>query len=150
MAQLQNMKSNNIQPQKPSLANKELASEARRKLTPEQQKELNFSLIKAVKQDKIHAIEQLLNLGANIEASDSNNFTPLMWSVAFGKLETCMLLMMRGADIDARDNRGNTVLGRAMLHGNSETEGILDMIGLFGTDNAKTLISKFSECLKGG
>lgn len=150
MAHLQADGRNNRQLQKPNLANKELAPDAKSKLTPEQQKELNVSLMKAVQNDKAYAIGQLLNLGAEIETKAAfSGMTPLIWSAAFGNRETCRLLLERGANINAKDGKGMTALMRAKLHGNMETADFLGahmLLMSLGEEGAKTFFSNFREC----
>jgi ankyrin repeat protein len=137
---------------KPNLTSRELAPDAKTKLSPEQQRELNLNLIKAVQNDKAYAIVQLLNLGADIEARDSNSMTPLIWAAAFGKVETCKLLVEHGASIEARDNFGNNAFMRSKMHGNKETTKFLSghmLLQSFGAERAEGFMSNFRECTGG-
>ena len=135
-----------------NLENRNLPTETAKRPSPEQQRELNLNLIKAVQNDKAYAIVQLLNLGADIEARDSNSMTPLIWAAAFGKVETCKLLVEHGASIEARDNFGNNAFMRSKMHGNKETTKFLSghmLLQSFGAEKAEGFMSNFRECTGG-
>ena len=51
----------------------------------------------------------LLDHGADINARDSDNWTPLRWATTeWNNVQVLRLLLERGADANARDNRGKT------------------------------------------
>ena len=69
----------------------------------------------------IAEIEMLLEGGANVNAKlETDNSAPLMYAVAFGRLELCELLISIGANVDARHETGTTALMPAAAHGHFE------------------------------
>jgi ankyrin repeat protein len=133
-----------------NLEKRKLPTEAAKRLSPEQQKEMNLNLIKAVQNDKSSAIEHLLDAGADIEARTAfSDMTLLLWAAAFGNIETVKLLIERGASIDAKDNNGWTALMRAKIHGNEETVKVLALSyakKIIGDEETDRLMSSFREC----
>jgi len=62
-------------------------------------------------------ISALLDYGADVDARDTSEFTPLRLAALRGKLDTVRLLLDRGADINARDHQGQTPLMVAAFSG---------------------------------
>lgn len=52
----------------------------------------------------------LLDHGANIEARNEEDDTPLMWAAEHGQTEVVRALLERGADVEARNKYGSTAL----------------------------------------
>jgi ankyrin repeat protein len=52
----------------------------------------------------------LLDKGADLNARDDDQSTPLSTAAGYGRLSTVEILLARGADMEARDNYGNTAL----------------------------------------
>ena len=69
--------------------------------------------------------ELLLNAGANVEARDMWNDTPLHYASFDGHNETVALLLDRGANIEAQRVYGETPLHVASSNGHSETVTLL-------------------------
>ncbi len=65
--------------------------------------------------DNVEFVKQLLELGANVQATTADGRTPLHEAAASftGNVEMVKLLIERGADIHARDARGYTPMHRA-------------------------------------
>lgn len=60
--------------------------------------------------ENISMISALIDFGADVNAKDTNKFTPIRLAAWTGKLETGRLLLDRGADINATDHQGQTPL----------------------------------------
>ena len=75
--------------------------------------------------DQINAI---LNKGANVDARDENQKTPLHRACGEGHMEVAMALVDRGADVDARDEAQATPLHDACVKGHiNVVNKLLDM-----------------------
>ena len=86
---------------------------------------LNDQLLAASLSGDTATVQQLLDKGANIEARDMFNFTPLSKAVAAGKTGTVKLLLAKGANIDAKNNKGETALMLAEGKGHTEIVKLL-------------------------
>jgi ankyrin repeat protein len=81
-----------------------------------------------VKHDQVDIMQVLLDYGANPNARDNDNATPLHYSscwktentVREGTVEGTRLLLRHGATIDAEDNEGRTPLQLALEHGHKD------------------------------
>jgi ankyrin repeat protein len=100
----------------PNLIGKELATDAKRKINPKKQKELNGKLLEAAKKGNGAQINRLLDAGADIDARDNHRGqTALMHAAEEGLIETCELLVNRGANVNATDfNHSETILMHAV------------------------------------
>lgn len=76
-----------------------------------------FMLLNAVYNQDLHSVVVLLSRGANANARDSNNETPLMFALAGNNDTIVNILLDQGADIKAIDNSGKSVLMHAVLGG---------------------------------
>ena len=70
-------------------------------------------------------VSLLLANGADINAKDSYNRTPLQLAVRFGCSDMARLLIAKGADVNAKDNEGATPLFSAALDNNKDMENLL-------------------------
>jgi hypothetical protein len=81
-------------------------------------------LLSAAAKGETPLVQDLIKSGANIEATDKNDRTPLMLAAQHGHAETVRALLAAGAKTDARDKSGLTAYGLAMLdpsgHGSHE------------------------------
>ena len=92
-------------------------------------REYGNALLSAVSQGSIPVIQQLLDAGANITASEGQHGSPLQAAVLWGKkMEVITLLLDRGADVNARYPGGysfSTALQRAAHRGKLEMVRLL-------------------------
>ena len=65
---------------------------------------------RAVREDKIDIIPELIRRGQDLNASDVHGRTPLMWALMNGKAETVKKLVSLGCDVNSGDAQGNTPL----------------------------------------
>ncbi len=64
----------------------------------------------------------LLAHGADVNARDKFENTPLHWAAVYNGLEAAKALLTHGADVNARNQWGDTPLGRwEMVHRTLET-----------------------------
>jgi ankyrin repeat protein len=85
----------------------------------------NQELIQAVEDNDVPLLHNLLRSGANVNAKDHDDRTPLhyvCWNQGDGRgqVELVKVLVSAGADIEAKDNGGWTPLHLAGYHGNLE------------------------------
>jgi ankyrin repeat protein len=83
------------------------------------------SLIKAIENDDLVAIESLIAQGANIELRDEDGWTPVMLAAIYERHDSLALLVSRGADVEARDFEGWTALMAAASDGDKRSVDIL-------------------------
>ena len=97
-----------------------------RTMNAEDQKQLNEALLKAVADKRpLSDIQSLLDKGAEINAKDNREKTPLHHACEKGNPETVRMLIDAGADIHAVNNNQNTPLHLACGKGNPETVRML-------------------------
>lgn len=74
-------------------------------------------------------VKFLIDNGADVNARDTVNATPLLWAAGFGRPETVSLLIANKADVKAVDDNGWTALIWAAGIGQPETVDILIKAG---------------------
>jgi ankyrin repeat protein len=67
----------------------------------------------------IESIKQLLSNGANLNATDNDDDTPLQVAAIFCHTEVCKLLIQEHANVNATSNYGSTALHRAAESGHT-------------------------------
>ncbi|AVP87197.1 hypothetical protein phytr_2400 [Candidatus Phycorickettsia trachydisci] len=77
-------------------------------------------LTRAVKEDKIDAVKELLDLGIDIDEVDEHNFTPLQMAAKCGHYEIAGLLLDKGAGIKKRAASSHKVYGLAQSSSNPD------------------------------
>lgn len=97
-------------------------------------------LFKAAKYQKTsyEQVTALIHEGANVNARDENNWTPLMWAVRFNnKSKVIRVLIEAKADINAKNEGGATALMLAAIY-NTNPEVIKTLIDAGADINAKS------------
>lgn len=69
--------------------------------------------------------ELLMSLGADVDAADSNGWTPLVHKAAMGELATVKFLLAAGANVKVKTNKGESVVEIALFHGKIEVAEFL-------------------------
>jgi hypothetical protein len=67
------------------------------------QNELNEKLFDAAYNNNIYQVEKTLSLGADVNTSDENGITVLMWACWHGNTDIARLLIEHGADVNRQD-----------------------------------------------
>jgi len=89
-------------------------------------RQLNDDLLAAARSGADMEIRRLVEAGARVDITDSQNgATPLMYAAAGGHRETARLLIMLGAPLNSRDNAGRTALIWAVTAGHLELVKLL-------------------------
>lgn len=73
-------------------------------------------LHEAVIENDLNAVKSHISEGADINAGDSEKWTPLHYAAQGHKMEIGKLLIDAGAEVDALDSNGNTPLWRAIMN----------------------------------
>jgi ankyrin repeat protein len=81
------------------------------------------------KEPRPQVIASLLKAGANPNARDSNNATPLIWAAEFCPADAVKMLLELGADVNARANGGATPLMMAQTVARPEIVAVLEAAG---------------------
>lgn len=71
-------------------------------------------------ENRIDLAEQLLMAGANVNAQDDGQYTPLMGAAFLGHLEMVKWLISKGADINLKDDCGETALSKVARNDRQE------------------------------
>ena len=91
--------------------------------------DLNGDLLKAVEAGQLSDVTSLLGKGANVNATDDFDRTPLMMSALGGHGPIAQALIEAGADLNATAKYGQTALEFAEDQGNSEVVSMLKAAG---------------------
>jgi ankyrin repeat protein len=79
----------------------------------------------AAKYGHASAAQLLLDMGANLEATATDNSTPLNFSAYYGNLQVMSLLLAANANIHHQDSNGNTPLHDAVQRGHEFSAKLL-------------------------
>jgi len=85
----------------------------------------NTQLIEAVWYQKIDTVKSLLSRGAQVDLTQVDGVSPLMFAVEKGNIEIIDLLLKNGADIHLKANNKNTALIVASWWGRDECTKVL-------------------------
>ena len=102
--------------------------------------ESDNKLINAAKEGSVQLVREFLAKGADINAKDSQGYTPLMWAAYNGHLDMVKALLHSGADANRQDNQGYTALMWADDQGHSDIVQLLKK-----TDRIAQLPDKSTE-----
>jgi ankyrin repeat protein len=79
---------------------------------------LDQELILAAEENNLqYAVELLVQHGADVNAKDNRNRTPLIWASQSGHVQVVVEFLVHGADIETKDNMGSTALHFACSRG---------------------------------
>ncbi|TMP92515.1 MAG: ankyrin repeat domain-containing protein [Verrucomicrobia bacterium] len=72
-------------------------------------------LIRAIKRRDLPEVERLIHAGANLNCSDTQDWTPLFHAAGTGRTDIMRLLLVNGAEVDSHREQGFTPLFSAIL-----------------------------------
>ncbi len=85
----------------------------------------NRGLTHASMNGDVDKVISLLDSGADINAKDQRDWTPLLWAVSRGQIDVVKLLLDKGADFNAKGEHGWTPLMESANRGHSEVAKLL-------------------------
>ena len=91
-------------------------------MTPE---EATQKLFEAAKKGNVSDAQEALDAGADVNAKDDHQMTPLHWAAGFGHTDVVRLLIKKVADINAEDNKQWTPLHLAAISVHTDTVRLL-------------------------
>jgi len=74
------------------------------------QTRLNKQLLDAAEKGDLEKVKGALNDGADVNATSTNGYTPLMWAVMRERTDVVKLLIDKGANVNAKNDNGTSVL----------------------------------------
>lgn len=83
------------------------------------------ALWRAIQASDAGALVKLLGQGADVDARDADDVTPLHVAARWGHAELAKLLLERGGDVDAEERFGGTPLSLAEQFGYTEVAALL-------------------------
>lgn len=107
-----------------SIASKAISNEMK-KQSNSKAKSPPPSLFKSVRRNEITKVKELIDAGADINARDKNDLTPLHIAALKGHDELAEVLIQAGADVNAENEHGVTPLHAAALRGQKNVGEIL-------------------------
>jgi ankyrin repeat protein len=78
---------------------------------------IDQGLIDAARENNLPEVSRLLSVGADVNAKDNDDRTPLHWACLCGHVQVGKELKEHGADIEAKDDDGDTPLHAAAMSG---------------------------------
>lgn len=90
---------------------------------------------------RLEMSEYFIGIGADVNISDKDGFTPLHFAAIYYRVEILKLLLEKGAVIDAQDSWGNTALSRAVY----ESKGRGDVIKLLLENGANRNLKNYYD-----
>jgi ankyrin repeat protein len=98
---------------------------------------IDRELIEAAKENNLPEVSRLLSVGADVNAKDSTERTPLHWACLFGHVQVFIELLEHGADIEATTRfAGWTPLHNACFNGHLAV--VIELLGHGADAEAKT------------
>ena len=85
----------------------------------------NGALFQASVCGKLSLVEELLNDGANVNATSCNGYTPLHRAAENGHIKVVKLLLDRGANSSAKTQKGITAMDIVLTNGHMQIAPLL-------------------------
>lgn len=98
------------------------------------------ALMLALQCHRFDIAQQLINLGAEVNAVDIENVTALQIAAQLGQQDIVLQLIARGADVNAKDNLDNTALNLAVANGHTRTA--LDLLAVGANPQVTSRLSE--------
>ncbi|MBA8758695.1 hypothetical protein HCR18_06845 [Wolbachia pipientis] len=88
-------------------------------------------LFQAAKRGDIDAVNRLISEGADVNAVDAHNNTPLHWATVYDNKQVVEALLDKGANVNAEGSNEQTPLHIAATHGHKEiVDALLEVEGI--------------------
>jgi len=78
-----------------------------------------------VNRNDAHITKMLVEAGADVNAKDSDGWTPLYWAISEEKVDNAKILIEVGADVNSKSIDGNSPLREAIFQGNVKLVSLL-------------------------
>ncbi|ORY78787.1 ankyrin, partial [Neocallimastix californiae] len=87
-----------------------------------------FLLKRAIKENQIPIVKLLINNGADIEVTFSEDVSPLHYAIYFGKVSMIKALLNYGANVNKKDNDSKTPIIYAFENINEDSLSIIKLL----------------------
>lgn len=98
---------------------------------------LHYLCIDYEPSERLKVAKELINSGDDVNAPDSNSWTPLHFAAQANCYEVTKLLIENGANIEAKEINGNTPLWIAVMNFDEDTHTIEILINSGANPDAK-------------
>jgi ankyrin repeat protein len=86
---------------------------------------LGEELLETAEEGDVQEVRSLIEEGADVNARDEDDFTPLHVAAEYGHTDVAALLIEWGADVNAQDDMGWTPLHKAAIWSRTEAAAVL-------------------------
>ncbi|KAG4107370.1 ankyrin repeat-containing domain protein [Neocallimastix lanati (nom. inval.)] len=93
-----------------------------------------FLLKRAIKENQIPIVKLLINNGADIEVTFSEDVSPLHYAIYFGKVSMIKALLNYGANVNKKDNDSKTPIIYAFENINEDSLSIIKLLIEYGAN----------------
>ncbi len=100
---------------------------------------LHYACVDNQPSERLKIAEELIASGYDINAPDSNNWTPLHFAAQANCPEVVKLLIENGANIEAREVNGNTPLWVATMNSNQGAQAVEILINFGANPDEKNI-----------
>ena len=84
-----------------------------------------FKMLFACARGNLQVMQQMVRLGASVNAGDYDSRTPIMLAAAAGSFDIVRWLVENGADVNARDRFGHTAIDDSIRLGHKNVTSFL-------------------------
>jgi len=90
----------------------------------------------------LDALRVLISFGADVNATDEQGWTSLMWTAHFDEGDAAQVLIDAGADLQMSDASGRTARSVALEHGSAQVLAVIDKVMLTAATHSEPVAAQ--------